>query len=63
MCYNGSWSGSDEWEKEAISLKKLVTNPIIISILLGVCVYLLQIPMPSVVRSAVSDLAVKYNVE
>lgn len=44
-------------KKEAISLKKLATNPIILSMLLGVGLYILQIPIPSTIRTAISNLA------
>lgn len=44
-------------KKEAVSLKKLVTNPIIISTILGVGIYLLQIRTASVLKVTISYLA------
>lgn len=44
-------------KRDAISFKRLVTNPIILAMLAGVFLYLLRVPIPRVLKSAVSYLA------
>ena len=44
-------------KKEAVSLKKLITNPIIISTILGIVIYLLQVQVVSVFKTTISHLA------
>lgn len=43
--------------KEAVSVKRLVTNPVILSMAAGVFLFLVHAPVPAVIRSAVAYLA------
>lgn len=43
--------------RDAISAKRLMTNPIILAMLLGVALYVLQFPVPAVLRTTIANLA------
>lgn len=43
--------------KEAVSVKRLITNPVILSMVAGVALFLIRVPVPVVVKSAIAYLA------
>lgn len=44
-------------KRDAVSIKKIVTNPIVISMTAGVAIYFIQIPVPAVCRVVIEHLA------